>query len=59
MHIVYVLFSEKLNKRYIGFTKDLSRRMAEHNAGKSVFTKSGLPWKIIYQESFVDKSDAM
>ena len=51
MYYVYVLYSEKLNKRYIGSTQDIARRLREHNFGKSKFTKVGIPWKLIYQES--------
>ena len=46
----YILFSEKLNKYYIGSTSDLVRRIEEHNRGKSKFTKTGIPWKLAYYE---------
>ena len=52
MYFVYVLFSEELNKRYIASTRDVKNRLKEHNTGKSKFTKAGIPWKMIYQESF-------
>jgi putative endonuclease len=40
---LYILFSEKLNKYYVGSTTDLERRLVEHNRGKEKFTKTGLP----------------
>ena len=49
---VYILFSQKLNKYYIGSTNDISRRLYEHNIGHSVFTKSGIPWKIVFSKEF-------
>lgn len=58
MFYVYVLFSKKLQKRYIGFTSDLKKRLSEHNSGKSTFTKSGIPWTLIYHESFPTESEA-
>ena len=58
MFYTYVLFSPKLNKRYIGSTSDLTKRLAEHNAGKSRFTKSGIPWILVYSESYSSNSDA-
>jgi putative endonuclease len=58
MYFVYVLFSEKLNKRYVGSTKDVDKRLTEHNLGKSKFTKSGIPWILIYQESYNTNSEA-
>jgi len=58
MYYVYVLFSEKLKKRYVGLTNDLRRRFAEHNKGASDFTNRGKPWKLLYYEAFIDKKDA-
>jgi putative endonuclease len=58
MYFVYVLFSEKLNKRYIGSSQDAEKRFREHNLGKSKFTNSGIPWKLIYKESFSTNLEA-
>ncbi|WP_336514362.1 GIY-YIG nuclease family protein [Pollutibacter soli] len=48
----YILYSVKLDKYYVGSTNDLERRMTEHNRGKERFTKTGSPWKLVYQEKF-------
>jgi putative endonuclease len=58
MFYVYVLYSDKLNKRYIGSTSDVNNRLKEHNTGKSRFTKAGVPWKLIYQESYQSNHEA-
>jgi len=58
MFVVYVLYSDKLNKRYIGSTRDLNNRLKEHNTGKSKSTKAGIPWKLIYQEYYQSNQDA-
>ncbi|MDL1894413.1 GIY-YIG nuclease family protein [Sphingobacteriales bacterium CHB3] len=58
MYYVYVLWSEKLRKRYVGSTKDLQKRLREHNRGNSPYTKSGIPWKSILTEEFSDSSSA-
>ena len=58
MFFVYVLYSEKLKKRYVGSTNDVNKRLSEHNSGKSKFTKGGIPWKIVYTESFETNSEA-
>ena len=58
MHYVYILYSKKLKKFYIGSTSDLKRRIKEHNDGKAVFTSSGIPWIIAYYEAFSEKQDA-
>ena len=55
---VYILFSLKLNKFYVGSTTDLQRRLAEHNRGKEKFTKTGMPWQLVYCEAFEQLTDA-
>ena len=37
---------------------DLERRLKEHNAGKSKFTKAYLPWKFIYTEFIGERNEA-
>ena len=54
----YILYSEKLNKYYIGSTTNIERRLLEHNRGKEKFTKTGCPWILVYMEIFTDLLDA-
>ena len=58
MFFVYILYSPSLNKRYVGSTSELKRRLMEHNTGKSKFTKGGIPWNLVYQENFKTNSEA-
>lgn len=45
---------------YTGYTTDVTKRLQTHNAGKGAkYTKIRLPVKLLYQESFSSKSDAM
>ena len=60
MFTVYVLFSEKHNKIYIGFTQNLAQRFLSHNElATKGWTIKFRPWKIILQEPFQDKPSAM
>ena len=43
---------------YIGCTKDLKRRIKEHNAGHIKATRNRTPMKLIYYEASLDRSDA-
>jgi predicted GIY-YIG superfamily endonuclease len=44
---------------YTGCTKDVSRRVQEHNTGAgSKFTRGRLPVKLLYQEQCPDRSAA-
>ena len=45
---------------YCGWTNDLEKRIADHNAGKGAkYTKTRLPVKLIYHEEFDTKEEAM
>ncbi|MBJ8350410.1 GIY-YIG nuclease family protein [Streptococcus zalophi] len=45
---------------YTGYTTDVKKRLATHNAGKGAkYTKQRLPVELIYQEEFATKSEAM
>ncbi|MEI8143801.1 MAG: GIY-YIG nuclease family protein [Candidatus Berkelbacteria bacterium] len=57
-HYVYMLKSLRSKRFYIGYTIDLERREAEHNAGNTKSTKPFGPWKMIYSEEFASKSEA-
>ncbi|MBI4708616.1 MAG: GIY-YIG nuclease family protein [Candidatus Portnoybacteria bacterium] len=59
MYYVYILFSKKLNKRYIGSTNDLRQRLIYHNNGKSPYTSKGIPWLLVYYEAFTLKRDSL
>jgi len=57
MFYVYVL-NNLQNKKYIGYTSDLKRRISEHQRGDSNFTSRFDEWKLIYYECFLNKNDA-
>jgi putative endonuclease len=58
-YVVYILYSEKLNKYYIGSTGDLEDRLKKHNRSRSGFTSLGKPWILLYNEAFDNKTDAL
>jgi len=51
MFYTYILKSKKDGKFYTGSTKDLRKRLIEHNTGKSTYTKGKGPFEIIYYEA--------
>ena len=59
MFTVYILFSSSIDKYYIGYTNDLERRLTEHNRKKGKYTDGGIPWRLVYQEEYESKSEAM
>lgn len=51
MHTVYILYSNKLQRFYIGETADLEKRIEEHNSGfyKGAFTKVTDDWELFLE----------
>jgi len=58
MYYVYILKSILDGSNYIGVTKDLRKRVKEHNYKGSKFTTSKRPYKIIWYAAFVNKIKA-
>ena len=59
MFTVYVLYSLRFDKIYIGYTSNLIQRFYSHNElGKSGYTIKFRPWTVIYTEVFTEKKDA-
>ncbi len=51
MWYVYIIKSKE-QLIYTGLTKNLSRRLTEHNLHQSKWTKRGTNWKIIHAEKY-------
>lgn len=58
MYYVYILFSEKDNQLYTGFTPNLRSRFKAHTNGFVKATKHRRPLKLIYYEAFSEELDA-
>jgi len=59
VYYLYILLSEKDNKRYVGFSENLKTRINEHNSGSVKSTKNRRPLKLIYFEEYESKGDAI
>ncbi len=59
MFSVYIIESQLDGTFYIGYSKNIEKRLEGHNRGQSKFTKSKGPWKLVYSESFENKADAL
>jgi len=57
MFYVYILQSQQNGRLYVGRTSDLKRRVAEHNAGQNLSTKSYKPWSLIFYEAYTESDD--
>ena len=60
MFTVYILYSDTRDTFYIGYTGDLiQERLRRHNSNHHGFTGSSTDWKVVYEEKFGTKSDAI
>lgn len=58
---VYVLGTTAKNRplTYVGWTVDVARRLAQHNAGKGARTTRGRVWVLLHKEGFATRQEAM
>ena len=59
MYTVYVLHSSVDNQFYTGFTRDLEKRLIQHNKGLIASTKNRRPLRLVYYEVCLNESDAL
>ena len=59
MYYLYILFSENLNKFYIGVSSNPEERLKRHLSNHNGFTAKTKDWKMIYTETFENKIDAL
>ncbi|MFA4890357.1 MAG: GIY-YIG nuclease family protein [Candidatus Paceibacterota bacterium] len=57
-YFVYILYSLKDKKLYVGCTSDLENRIKKHNDGNVISTKNRRPLVLIHSENFQDKAGA-
>ncbi|TXD59812.1 GIY-YIG nuclease family protein, partial [Polaribacter sp. IC066] len=60
MFAIYILFSDQLQKHYVGYThKSVNQRLEEHLHNHQGFTAKAKDWKIVFQHQLVSKTDAL
>jgi len=58
-YYLYVLQSIEDKKFYVGYTNNITKRLAEHNSGKVKSTKNRKPMKLVYWEGCLSQKDAL
>ena len=58
-HYVYIIYSETFDKYYNGYSILPEKRLQQHNNGESRYTRHFIPWKLIYVERFLEKTEAL
>ncbi len=57
MYFIYILYSKKDTKLYVGCTSDVQERLKRHNGGQVLATKYPQPLVCIYTEEFISKEE--
>jgi len=55
---LYILYSQKINRYYVGISSNLDWRLTQHNSGLSPYTRGKGPWDLVYQEEFPSRTQA-
>ena len=61
MYFVYLLISKNKNRTisYVGYTKDINKRLKLHNKSKGAKFTRGRKWKLAYYKKYDNKILAM
>ena len=54
----YILYSNSIDKFYIGHTSDIQERIRKHNSNHKGFTGHKNDWQLAYFEEYDSKSEA-
>ncbi len=57
-YVVYILYSEKDKKLYVGCTTSLEKRLVKHHQGGVSATMHRRPLLLVHHESIADKGTA-
>ena len=60
-YFTYMLksISPGTKKTYVGYTNNVDKRLAKHNANKGAKSTKGYKWLLIYDKKFKSKNEAM
>ena len=59
MFYVYILESSIDGDFYKGSAEDYLKRLVEHNSGQSKFTRTKMPWKLVFVRGFDTRREAL
>jgi len=60
MYYVYIIQSINCpDKRYVGITQNMRRRLANHNVGTTPHSRKYKPWEIVMDLAFKDEMKAI
>ena len=58
-YVVYILYSQKRSRYYVGQSQNIKNRLEKHNKGLVNSTKSGVPWELVTTIDVANRSEAL
>ncbi|MDD7886732.1 GIY-YIG nuclease family protein [Flavivirga sp. 57AJ16] len=58
-YVVYILYSQKRSRYYVGQTDSIKKRLERHKKGLVPSTKGGSPWQLIKTLEVASRSEAL
>ena len=58
-YFVYIIQSQTSGRYYIGFTRDVERRLMDHNRGKSRSVRGRGPFTLVLAEAYNSRQEAI
>ncbi len=58
MYFVYILYSQKCDRYYVGYATDIAARLLRHNNGYVTATKNCRPYTLCKCKSFASETEA-
>jgi len=60
-YFVYLIITKRIDRiiSYVGYTKNLKKRIKLHNSSKGAKFTKGNKWILIYKKSYLSKNEAM
>jgi putative endonuclease len=55
---VYIIQSLRNNSFYIGSAVNPTKRLKDHNLGRTIYTKNNRPFRLVFTQEFEDTSKA-
>ncbi|QNR24730.1 GIY-YIG nuclease family protein [Croceimicrobium hydrocarbonivorans] len=55
----YMIYSEKSDIMYKGYSQNVELRLRAHNEGRSRYTRNKGPWVLVYLRKFASKEEAL
>ena len=58
MFSVYIIYSNSLDRYYVGHSSDVCVRLNQHNGGYSKYISKASDWELRYTEQFPSREEA-